>query len=774
MTERLQSNMADVKAANKLRWKKSEKYRRIRRKETRAKEDKEIKELEDRCRDLDGLANVSKFSDLPLSQRTLQGLIGAGYLIPTEIQKAGIPISLKGHDVLGAAKTGSGKTLAFLIPVIEALWRQQWSSIDGLGALIISPTRELAYQTFEVLCKIGCKHDLSAGLIIGGKDLKHEQERIRRTNIVVCTPGRLLQHMDETPDFTCNSLQVLVLDEADRILDLGFAATLNAIIENLPEERQTMLYSATQTRSVQDLARLSLQDPEYIAVHENSSTSTPKGLTQSYVVCELPEKLNFLYSFIRNHIKSKILVFVSSCKQVKFIYESFRRLRPGIPLMALYGKQKQLKRVAIYNDFCKKTEAVLFATDIAARGLDIPAVHWVIQLDCPEDANTYIHRAGRTARYQKNGQSLLVLLPSEEQEMIKALEEKRIPINRIRVNPQKLGSIQKKLEAFCAQDLEIKQWAQKSIVSYARSVFLQSNKKIFDVNQLPLDAFAQSLGLPNPPRIRFLKKAEKRYGKQDDSQIDVIGLSSRLEENSGSSDEETRDEESNDARDLGNSAKMINVSAPQDDLLVLKKRHIDFDPGPPLKEEEIPEKEKKSRKPKSKIAVAKKILNKNVKVNTKIVFDDEGEPVTIEGAPLDHTGKPESSNETLEPVPLSESHKRQVGGISVAESRDLMREADLIDRKVERERIRSKHKEQRKKIKKRRREEQGVSGVSLAEDEENAEESFESDEETPVSPKKRKRFPKGEKSIDISLDLAPQGASLADDEELALQLLTGS
>ncbi|CAH3035341.1 unnamed protein product [Pocillopora meandrina] len=766
--------MADVKAANKLRWKKSEKYRRIRRKETRAKEDKEIKELEDRCRDLDGLANVSKFSDLPLSQRTLQGLIGAGYLIPTEIQKAGIPISLKGHDVLGAAKTGSGKTLAFLIPVIEALWRQQWSSIDGLGALIISPTRELAYQTFEVLCKIGCKHDLSAGLIIGGKDLKHEQERIRRTNIVVCTPGRLLQHMDETPDFTCNSLQVLVLDEADRILDLGFAATLNAIIENLPEERQTMLYSATQTRSVQDLARLSLQDPEYIAVHENSSTSTPKGLTQSYVVCELPEKLNFLYSFIRNHIKSKILVFVSSCKQVKFIYESFRRLRPGIPLMALYGKQKQLKRVAIYNDFCKKTEAVLFATDIAARGLDIPAVHWVIQLDCPEDANTYIHRAGRTARYQKNGQSLLVLLPSEEQEMIKALEEKRIPINRIRVNPQKLGSIQKKLEAFCAQDLEIKQWAQKSIVSYARSVFLQSNKKIFDVNQLPLDAFAQSLGLPNPPRIRFLKKAEKRYGKQDDSQIDVIGLSSRLEENSGSSDEETRDEESNDARDLGNSAKMINVSAPQDDLLVLKKRHIDFDPGPPLKEEEIPEKEKKSRKPKSKIAVAKKILNKNVKVNTKIVFDDEGEPVTIEGAPLDHTGKPESSNETLEPVPLSESHKRQVGGISVAESRDLMREADLIDRKVERERIRSKHKEQRKKIKKRRREEQGVSGVSLAEDEENAEESFESDEETPVSPKKRKRFPKGEKSIDISLDLAPEGASLADDEELALQLLTGS
>jgi len=248
--------------------------------------------------------------------------------------------------------------------------------------------------------------------------------------------------------------------------------------------------------------------------------------------------------------------------------------------MALYGKQKQLKRVAIYNDFCKKTEAVLFATDIAARGLDIPAVHWVVQLDCPEDANTYIHRAGRTARYHKDGQSLLVLLPSEEQDMIKALEDKRIPINKIRVNPKKLGSIQKKLEAFCAQDQDIKLWAQKSIVSYARSVFLQSNKKIFDVNKLPLDEYAQSLGLPNPPRIRFLKKAEKKYGKVDDtSQIDVSKISG-ARQSDGSSDEESGDKEIEDRRDLGPTSDDEEDTAEQDDLLVLKKRHVDFEPGP--------------------------------------------------------------------------------------------------------------------------------------------------------------------------------------------------
>ncbi|XP_029187042.2 probable ATP-dependent RNA helicase DDX10 [Acropora millepora] len=753
--------MADIKVGKKGLRKKSQIGRRMLRKQMWAKEKEEMQELEERCRELDCSAPVSRFSDLPLSQRTLKGLQDVGYLIPTDIQAAGIPLSLKGCDILGAAKTGSGKTLAFLVPVIEALWKQRWTSVDGLGALIISPTRELAYQTFEVLCKIGRQHDLSAGLIIGGKDVKHEQERIQNTNIIVCTPGRLLQHMDETPIFNCNSLQVLVLDEADRILDLGFADTLNAIIENLPEERQTMLYSATQTRSVKDLARLSLKDPEYVAVHEHSKTSTPQGLTQNYVVCDLPEKLNFLYSFIRNHLKSKILVFASSCKQVKFIFESFKWLRPGIPLMALYGKQKQLKRMAIFDDFCKKTEAVLFATDIAARGLDIPAVHWVVQLDCPEDANTYIHRAGRTARYQKDGQALLILLPSEETEMVKALEEKKIPISKIRANPKKLTSIQGKLAAFCARDQEMKYCAQKCVVTYARSIFLQSNKKIFDVTKLPLDDYAQSLGLPNPPRIRFLKKAGKKIKK----------ASERYPEDSDdSSKEETGNKSRPDRIDLGISFEDEPVAAKHDDLLILKKRNIhleDLGLQPPEKEEIFDDKAKIKR-PKTRVALAKKQLNKGVKLNTKVVFNDEGEPLTTVGPPLDFTGEHKVSNEALEPVPLAEMSKRPVGGISVEESRDLMQEADLVDRKVERERIRNKHKEQKLKIKKRQREEQ-----SLTEGDEDDEETHDSDEEEEsVSSNKKKRLLVEENNTSEMPSLQRKG-TLAEDEELALQLLSG-
>jgi len=202
------------------------------------------------------------FAELPISKRTLEGLGAASWVEMTEIQRGALPLALAGKDVLGAAKTGSGKTLSFIIPVLETLYRLQWTPMDGLGALVISPTRELALQIFDVLKKAGSKHSFSAGLVIGGKDVKEERDRLVRMNILVCTPGRLLQHMDETPNFDCSNLRLLVLDEADRILDMGFEANVNAIIENLPKARQTLLFSATQTKSVRDLARLSLKARE--------------------------------------------------------------------------------------------------------------------------------------------------------------------------------------------------------------------------------------------------------------------------------------------------------------------------------------------------------------------------------------------------------------------------------------------------------------------------------------------------------------------------------
>ncbi|NXG44773.1 DDX10 helicase, partial [Psilopogon haemacephalus] len=455
-------------------------------------------------------SEIQRFSDFPLSKKTLKGLQEAQYRMVTEIQRQTIGLALQGKDVLGAAKTGSGKTLAFIVPALELLYRHQWTSADGLGVLIISPTRELAYQTFKVLRKVGRNHEFSAGLIIGGKDVKEESERIHNINMLICTPGRLLQHMDETSYFYASDLQMLILDEADRILDMGFADTMNAIIENLPKKRQTLLFSATQTKSVKDLARLSLKDPEYVWVHEKAKFSTPATLDQNYVVCELQQKVNMLYSFLRSHLKKKTIVFFSSCKEVQYLFRVFCKLQPGLTVLALHGKQHQMKRMEVYTCFVRKKAAVLFATDIAARGLDFPAVNWVIQYDCPEDANTYIHRVGRTARYKEGGEALLVLLPSEEKGMVEQLAQRKVPVTEIKINPEKLTDIQKRMQAFLAQDQELKEKAQRCFVSYLRSVYLMKNKEVFDVFKLPLAEYAVSLGLAVAPRVRFLQKVQKQ------------------------------------------------------------------------------------------------------------------------------------------------------------------------------------------------------------------------------------------------------------------------
>lgn len=406
----------------------------------------------------------------------------------------------------------------------------KWSRMDGVAAIIISPTRELAYQIFETLKKIGKYHDFSAGLIIGGKNLKFERSRMDQCNILICTPGRLLQHMDENPLFNASTMEMLILDEADRCLDMGFEQTLNAIIENFPPDRQTLLFSATQTNSVKDLARLNLKDPVYIGqpksvdVEKKPTPVVPDLLQQNYVVVNLEDKITMLWSFIKNHLKQKIIVFLSSCKQVKYIYEIFCKLRPGTSLLALYGTLHQDRRIAIYNDFVKKSNVVLFATDIASRGLDFPSVNWVVQLDCPEDVTQYIHRAGRSARNKTRGECLLVLMPSEEEAMIEELNRKFLTIRKIQIDPKKLFSPRAKIEAFLAQNPELKASAQRAFVSYIKSVFLMKNKKVFNVMALNFDAFAKSLGLVVTPRVRFLDRYLKRQNggeKNKDNQSDT-------------------------------------------------------------------------------------------------------------------------------------------------------------------------------------------------------------------------------------------------------------
>ncbi|CAH1388749.1 unnamed protein product [Nezara viridula] len=588
------------------------------------KREQEAQEIENLYSKYDKVdpSEIESFADIPLSGRTQKGLTENNYTVPTIIQKESIILALRGKDVLGAAKTGSGKTLAFLIPVLEVLFRQKWSSLDGVGALIITPTRELALQIYETLVKVGKYHEFSAGLIIGGKDLKFERNRMHQMNIVICTPGRLLQHMDENPLFNCVNMQVLVLDEADRCLDLGFEKAMNSIVENLPSQRQTLLFSATQTKKVSDLARLSLTDPEYVAVHEHEKYKTPDGLTQSFIVCETHEKMPIIWSFIKAHSRQKIMIFFSTCNQVKYFHEVFKKLRPRNPVMALQGKMHQLKRMEIYHTFCRKEYAVLLATDIAARGLDFPSVDWVVQGDCPEDVDAYVHRVGRTARYTRTGESLL-LVNQKESAIIEKLEASKIPISEIKVNPLQIISPQAKLELFVAKSNELKASAQRAFVSYFKSIFLMRDKTIFDVKSVDSYNFARSLGLIAAPRVRFIQRMEKKGSQKqnsDDNDQEEEDVLQTIE--IGNVQKEDRDFIFNDGDSDDSESEMFAIKRKDHELEKVMGDVLE------LEDDEISEETKSKSKPVlTKAKLAKKILKKNLLPNKKIVFTDDGKEI---------------------------------------------------------------------------------------------------------------------------------------------------
>ncbi|XP_017048059.1 probable ATP-dependent RNA helicase DDX10 [Drosophila ficusphila] len=671
--------------------------------------DAEIKELQAKYAEIDA-SSVKKFAQFPLSKKTQKALAESKFVHPTQVQRESIGPALQGKDVLGAAVTGSGKTLAFLIPVLEHLFMNKWSRTDGVGAIIISPTRELAYQIFETLKKVGKHHDFSAGLIIGGKNLKFERTRMDQCNILICTPGRLLQHMDENPLFNTSTMEVLVLDEADRCLDMGFQKTLNSIIENFPPVRQTLLFSATQTNTVQDLARLNLKDPVYVGYggekpgEEASSgkkepstavLAVPELLQQSYVVLNLEDKITMLWSFIKNHLKQKIIVFVSSCKQAKYLYEIFCKLRPGSPLLALYGTLHQDRRIAIYEDFLRKSHVVMFSTDVASRGLDFPAVNWVVQLDCPEDVSQYIHRAGRSARNKTRGECLLVLTPSEEEYMIGALKEQLgLDIRCVQIDPKKLFSPRVKIEAFLAQFPELRATAQRAFLSYIKSVFLMRNKRLFNVFSLDLDAFAQSLGLAVTPRVPFLEKFlwRQKQLQQQKEQSDVpSGVDPLLtkitkqqsfgaasEDDDGSSDEDFIKVKRKDHDVEGEPVELDEVEGTEDE------------PEVPLV---VPKREKLV----TKASLAKKALKKNLQVNSKLKFDEEGETVA--------DGR--SQMKALSARQRAENHDDDDGGINLMLSKALLTEEDQYDKQRFRELVKKRHKLQREKLRKKAEEAKG-------------------------------------------------------------------
>ncbi|KAL4144643.1 hypothetical protein PRNP1_013769 [Phytophthora ramorum] len=717
------------------------------------------------------LGDAASFDLFALSEASRRGLRTCGFTAPTKIQVGALPHALAGRDVLAAAKTGSGKTLAFLLPVLEKLFRLRWGVEDGLGALVISPTRELALQIFEVLRNVGKAHAFSAGLVIGGKNFREEQLRLIRMNLLICTPGRLLQHMEQTPAFDASNLQVLVLDEADRILDLGFHKQLTSILEHLPPagERQTMLFSATQTKSVKDLAALSLREPEYVAVHEHSANATPKGLSQSYVETPLERKLDVLLSFIKSHLKQKTIVFLSTCRQVRFVHSVFCKLQPGVPLCALHGKYKQGKRVEVYYEFLNKPAAVLFATDIAARGLDFPQVDWVLQLDCPEDAANYIHRVGRTARYNKQGKALMCLLPSEVEGMTKRLEDAKVPIRETKLNPTKTTSCRQKVASVVAGDKEIKALAQKAFMSYVRSVYLQPDRDVFDASALPLDEFAESLGLPGAPRMPFLSKmkAEHDKGGNDALREELRGKKNvnrklqQLKEKIKAEKERKRlarqlaalgpKEQEAAKKKLEKKQQQKDESEDEaeedeDSLMVVKRVHNWDEDDEPVDLEALGPSKKKQKK----LRVDREAINAS-----KIVFDEEGNSAKMaDRLSARNTGDAEFAD--------VEQHAKQYTEQVAAR----LAAKDDEDRRLEKDRVRAKHHKKRMKVKGERDDDSEDEGARLAvdsDDDEDMSGSGESGSDDESSSSEDEEQDSKRKVVDHN--------AVASQEEMALRML---
>eukprot|EP00941_MAST-03F_sp_MAST-3F-sp1_P003832 g3832.t1 len=431
-----------------------------------------------------------------------------GYEKCTMIQAKAIPPLLAGKDLLGAAKTGSGKTMAFLVPAIELLYKASFKPRNGTGIIVITPTRELALQIYGVVQELMKFHTQTHGIVMGGANRGAEAHRLSKgVNLLVATPGRLLDHLRNTKGFVYSNLQCLVIDEADRILEIGFEEEIRQIVKQLPTERQSMLFSATQTKNVADIARLSIRGkPVYVGVDDDKELATASNIEQGYVVTSSANRFRLLFTFLRkNFKKKKIIVFLSSCNAVKYFAELLNYI--DIPVMDIHGRQKQKKRTTTFFNFCERKTGVLLATDVAARGLDIPKVDWIVQFDPPSEVKEYIHRVGRTARGASGkGRALLMLIPSELG-FLKYLHQAKVSLNEYAFPEKKVAKVQEALEQLVSKNYYLHRSAKDAYRSYLASYGSHPLKQIFNVYNLDLAQVAKCFGFTVPPKVNLNLKA---------------------------------------------------------------------------------------------------------------------------------------------------------------------------------------------------------------------------------------------------------------------------
>ncbi|EPS72066.1 hypothetical protein M569_02692, partial [Genlisea aurea] len=359
----------------------------------------------------DSAPTNATFSDLGLADWAVATCKELAMKRPTPVQRHCIPRILAGEDVMARAETGSGKTAAFALPILQRLAENPF----GVFALVLTPTRELAYQLAEQFRALGSGLRIRCAVIVGGMDMiTQSQGLIQRPHVVIGTPGRIKVLIDENPDIPAvfSNTKFLVLDEADRVLDVNFESELRVIFKSLPKNRQTLLFSATMTGDLQALHQLSANKAYFYEQYEGSKTV--KSLTEKYLFIPKTVKevylIHVLNQMTEMHVRSAI-IFVSSCRSCELLSLMLQQL--NIEAAALHSVKSQSLRLSALHKFKSGKVRILIATDVASRGLDIPTVDLVVNYDIPRCSEDYVHRVGRTARAGRGGIALSVVTQND-------------------------------------------------------------------------------------------------------------------------------------------------------------------------------------------------------------------------------------------------------------------------------------------------------------------------------------------------------------------------
>ena len=382
----------------------------------------------------DAAESTSTFADLGLHADLLKGVRDLGFVRPTPIQTGSIPVIFDGRDLIGLAQTGTGKTAAFVLPILQTLMESQGRG--NVRTLIVAPTRELALQSMDHLKALSRYVSLKGAAIFGGVPMEYQIKALAQgLDIISATPGRLLDHIySGRIDFV--DLRFFVLDEVDRMLDMGFLPDIRRIIELLPQERQTLVFSATMPKEIASLVHEILRDPVTVQVGERSAPAA--GVR--HAVYPLPRhlKIDLLVELLRREKMTSVLVFSRTKIFASRLAQTLERR--GVKVSVIHGDRSQSQRLSALDRFRRGRSKVMVATDVAARGIDIAAISHVVNFDVPHTPDGYVHRIGRTARAEATGDAITLMDPAEEP-LVQEIEQRLgKSMERIRLEQFPYGS----------------------------------------------------------------------------------------------------------------------------------------------------------------------------------------------------------------------------------------------------------------------------------------------------------------------------------------------